>query len=82
MADFYREALSAEAFGTIPMFQDRASRDEEALPLSDKPDGVFFNMQDRGWRVRFNGADRFEVFGLEDYDSANRLYKGLCDERT
>lgn len=73
MSDFYRAALNAEAFGTE--VKDHDTRDEESLPLCPpRPDGAYFHMQDQVWRVQFGGTDRFETFGLEDYDGAHRLF--------
>lgn len=73
----YGEALEQQAHGHVPLFRDRV-RDEESLPLAPaRPDGAYFHMQDRVWRVQFGGTDRFETFHIEDYDSANRLFLTL-----
>lgn len=78
----YRDALDQEAFGHVPVVPGVEPRDEDSLPLdfTPRPDGVYFHAQDRVWRVRFGGADRFETFGVEQYDAANTLFKRLCDE--
>lgn len=76
----YRDSIAEEAFGHVPLMRDRA-RDETSLPLAPpRPDGVYFQAQAGKWLVQFGGTTRFEQFGVEDYDGANKLFQALKEE--
>jgi hypothetical protein len=81
MPDFYRTALESEAFGLTDATIEHRFEDEIPLTFAPRGDGVRYDMQAKAWRVRFGGTDRFETFGLEQYDAAHTLFRRLCDER-
>lgn len=62
----------------MTFFQGRMAREREIpLTISERPDGVYFHAQQHRWKIRFGGADRFETFGIEEFDAANTLFKLL-----
>lgn len=73
----YQETLEQEAFGHVPLILLRERREDDLPLIPARPDGAYFHAQERVWRVKFGGTDRFETFGVEDYDGANRLFLTL-----